>query len=87
MTKGSKGHLEAALDPIEARYENTCTDLGCMCPVNVHWHLGAEHLNVGTYDVNGGMSENLENKMEKFENTIDKFDNMQRKLEKWEGVS
>jgi len=30
-----------------------CTDLGCMCPVNVHWHLGAEHLSVGAYDLDG----------------------------------
>merc|ERR1712106_155250 len=24
-----------------------------MCPVNVHWHLGAEHLSVGQYDETG----------------------------------
>merc|ERR1712224_31144 len=24
-----------------------------LCPVNVHWHLGAEHLSVGQYDENG----------------------------------
>jgi len=24
-----------------------------MCPVNVHWHLGAEHLSVGEFDENG----------------------------------
>jgi len=24
-----------------------------LCPVNVHWHLGAEHLSVGEYDENG----------------------------------
>lgn len=24
-----------------------------MCPVNVHWHLGAEHLSVGEYDETG----------------------------------
>jgi hypothetical protein len=24
-----------------------------MCPVNVHWHLGAEHLSVGEYDSHG----------------------------------
>ena len=23
------------------------------CAVNVHWHLGAEHFNVGTYDMDG----------------------------------
>merc|ERR1719181_1236407 len=34
--------------PILEMYENT--DL---CPVNVHWHLGAEHLSVGEYDEHG----------------------------------
>ena len=24
-----------------------------MCAANVHWHLGAEHYNKGTYDVPG----------------------------------
>merc|ERR1719258_951429 len=24
-----------------------------LCPVNVHWHLGAEHLSVGEYDEKG----------------------------------
>lgn len=24
-----------------------------LCPVNVHWHHGAEHLSVGEYDVAG----------------------------------
>merc|ERR1719326_1900446 len=24
-----------------------------LCPVNVHWHLGAEHLSVGEYDEAG----------------------------------
>merc|ERR1712054_615086 len=24
-----------------------------LCPVNVHWHLGAEHLSVGEYDDEG----------------------------------
>jgi len=26
---------------------------GGLCPVNVHWHLGAEHLSVGQYDADG----------------------------------
>lgn len=54
VTEGSVGLLEADLDPIETRYTSTCTaELGCMCPVNVHWHLGAEHFNTGTYDLDG----------------------------------
>merc|ERR1712224_1122000 len=24
-----------------------------LCPINVHWHLGTEHLSVGEYDENG----------------------------------
>jgi len=53
VTIGHRGELDAALDPVSTRYTETCTDLGCMCPVNVHWHLGAEHYNEGTYDLNG----------------------------------
>jgi hypothetical protein len=53
VTEGSAGLLEADLDPIDSRYTETCTDLGCMCPVNVHWHLGAEHYNEGTFDLDG----------------------------------
>ena len=41
VTKGYKGGLDAGTwrVPIDVPYEET--DL---CPVNVHWHLGAEHL-------------------------------------------
>jgi len=53
ITVGARGELDAELDPISARYTDTCTDLGCMCPVNVHWHLGAEHFNEGTFDLDG----------------------------------
>lgn len=54
VTVGAVGHLSAELDPIYGQFTSTCTEeFGCMCPVNVHWHVGAEHFNVGTYDLNG----------------------------------
>jgi len=49
VTKGYKGLLDAGnREPITDRYDQT--DL---CPVNVHWHLGAEHLSVGQFDEKG----------------------------------
>ena len=49
VTAGYKGNLEATdRPPITDPYWKT--DL---CPVNVHWHLGAEHLSVGEFDENG----------------------------------
>jgi len=49
VTRGYVGGMDAGdRVPILEMYENT--DL---CPVNVHWHLGAEHLSVGEYDEHG----------------------------------
>ena len=48
VTVGSAGEMAAGLQPIAEAY----TGLG-MCAVNVHWHLGAEHRNAGTYDLSG----------------------------------
>eukprot|EP00933_Yihiella_yeosuensis_P029736 TRINITY_DN2336_c0_g1_i11.p1 TRINITY_DN2336_c0_g1~~TRINITY_DN2336_c0_g1_i11.p1 ORF type:complete len:624 (-),score=132.51 TRINITY_DN2336_c0_g1_i11:108-1979(-) len=49
VTKGYKGTIDASTrTPILKAYKDT--DL---CPVNVHWHLGAEHLSVGEYDEKG----------------------------------
>jgi len=49
VTKGFKGTLHAAdRKPITGAY----ADHG-LCPVNVHWHLGAEHLSVGQFDAKG----------------------------------
>ncbi|KAL7531990.1 hypothetical protein ACHAWF_006712 [Thalassiosira exigua] len=31
-----------------------------LCPVNVHWHLGAEHYSVGEYDENGKGSREID---------------------------
>jgi hypothetical protein len=60
ISVGAVGTLKAPLDPVDSRYTDTCTDIGCMCAVNVHWHLGAEHRNEGTFDLNGAdwMAEN-----------------------------
>jgi len=49
VTKGFKGLLDAGdRVPITKEY----SEAG-LCPVNVHWHLGAEHLSVGEYDEKG----------------------------------
>ena len=46
VTKGFVGLLDAkSRTPITQKY----SDAG-LCAVNVHWHLGAEHKNVGTFD-------------------------------------
>mmetsp|Transcript_15743 Transcript_15743/g.15131 ORF Transcript_15743/g.15131 Transcript_15743/m.15131 type:complete len:380 (-) Transcript_15743:458-1597(-) len=49
VTVGYQGKLD-----VEGRtpYTNPYFMEG-MCPVNVHWHLGTEHLSVGEYDENG----------------------------------
>ena len=49
VTKGFVGLLDAkSRTPITKKY----SDAG-LCAVNVHWHLGAEHLSVGQYDTKG----------------------------------
>ena len=49
VTKGFVGLLDAkSRTPITQKY----SDAG-LCAVNVHWHLGAEHLSVGQYDEKG----------------------------------
>jgi hypothetical protein len=48
VTKGFMGGLNVTHEPIKTPYfQNE------MCPVNVHWHLGSEHLSVGEYDEMG----------------------------------
>ena len=49
VTLGSKGTMKASLVPIAT----SLSEVEGMCPVNVHWHLGAEHKNKGTYDISG----------------------------------
>jgi hypothetical protein len=48
VTEGYKGNLNATQPPITDPYF-----MHGLCPVNVHWHLGAEHLSVGEYDETG----------------------------------
>jgi len=49
VTKGFKGGFNAGdREPITQKY----SEVG-LCPVNVHWHLGAEHFSAGQYDRNG----------------------------------
>lgn len=48
VTKGYKGFLNSTAPPITDPYY-----MWGLCPVNVHWHLGAEHLSVGEYDETG----------------------------------
>lgn len=45
ITKGYQGKLETDAVPIIEPFWTTA-----MCPVNVHWHLGAEHRSEGQYD-------------------------------------
>jgi hypothetical protein len=49
VTKGYKGKIDSSSrTPILDPYWKAG-----LCPVNVHWHLGAEHLSVGEYDDKG----------------------------------
>jgi hypothetical protein len=49
VTDGFEGQLDAGdRRPIVVPYLNVG-----LCPVNVHWHLGTEHLSVGQYDDHG----------------------------------
>lgn len=48
VTKGYNGEMQVDHVPITTPYWQNS-----MCPVNVHWHLGAEHLSIGQYDESG----------------------------------
>jgi len=48
VTRGYLGSLETDVVPISVPYFKTA-----LCPVNVHWHLGAEHRSEGEYDEAG----------------------------------
>merc|ERR1719454_2769924 len=49
VTEGYVGLIDnSATPPITTTYR-----AAGLCPVNVHWHLGAEHLSVGEYDEHG----------------------------------
>jgi len=51
VTVGYKGLKSTTHTPITSSYLNAG-----LCPVNVHWHLGAEHYSVGEYDEFGSGS-------------------------------
>jgi hypothetical protein len=48
VTPGVQGQFESSTWPIMTSYMHAG-----LCPVNVHWHLGAEHKSVGQYDEAG----------------------------------
>jgi len=49
ITKGYIGGMDVGdIEPNTKAYFQSS-----MCPVNVHWHLGAEHYSVGEFDENG----------------------------------
>jgi hypothetical protein len=48
VTKGYQGLLNTTAVPITVPFYEAG-----LCPVNVHWHLGTEHLSVGEYDETG----------------------------------
>jgi len=48
VTVGFKGGLATNATPITTNYA-----VAGLCPVNVHWHLGAEHRSAGQYDETG----------------------------------
>lgn len=48
VTKGYNGTREVDVVPITKPYR----EMG-LCPVNVHWHIGAEHYSKGEFDENG----------------------------------
>ena len=48
VTEGYQGDRNTSAVPITVPYYQAG-----LCPVNVHWHLGTEHLSVGEYDETG----------------------------------
>ena len=48
VTEGYQGQFNSSVSPIVDPFFTAG-----LCPVNVHWHLGAEHLSVGEYDESG----------------------------------
>jgi Delta carbonic anhydrase len=48
VTEGYQGDFETTATPITEPYWKVG-----LCPVNVHWHIGAEHYSLGEYDETG----------------------------------
>jgi len=53
VSEGYQGTLNSSVIPIKTHYYKTA-----LCPVNVHWHLGAEHRSAGQFDEEGTSPEN-----------------------------
>jgi len=56
VTKGYKGGIDTIMNATTGERRTPILEpyySQGLCPVNVHWHLGAEHLSVGEYDTNG----------------------------------
>jgi hypothetical protein len=56
VTEGFDGGLNTSIVPNDKPYHQGhggALDMGSLCPVNVHWHLGAEHRSQGQFDENG----------------------------------
>jgi hypothetical protein len=56
VTDGFVGQLDTDIVPIQQQYFKGAAgslSMGPLCPVNVHWHLGAEHRSAGQYDESG----------------------------------
>jgi hypothetical protein len=52
VTAGYTGDINTSTPVHRAPISSAYWEAG-LCPVNVHWHLGTEHLSVGEYDENG----------------------------------
>jgi hypothetical protein len=58
VTVGYKGEIDASTrEPITTPF----FEAG-LCPVNVHWHLGAEHTSAGQFDESGSGPSEIENR-------------------------
>ncbi|KAL9139188.1 delta carbonic anhydrase [Amphidinium carterae] len=80
VTKGYNGERETSAVPITDAYWRQG-----LCPVNVHWHLGAEHLSVGEYDESGSgpsMSRRLAGSDTRLGFQCTHFDGTQKKFTK-----
>merc|ERR1711920_72124 len=53
ITEGFQGNINTSVNAINVPYYKTA-----LCPVNVHWHLGAEHRSEGEFDEDGTSPEN-----------------------------
>lgn len=59
MTLGETGDLDAIESGTDAPLASATGPIltpyfqAGLCPVNVHWHLGAEHLSTGEFDADG----------------------------------